>query len=107
VTDKDNVCIEEDAILSDYLSNCQFDHAKHHMDLPDEKDHEMPEGFGCGFKREAQERIFEATVDGECFTVIVSDEKGWDSDFSNRRDKDQVCILQFSKLLAKEKLIFI
>lgn len=85
--------MEEDAVLSDYLSNCQFDNAKHHMDLPDEKDHEMPEGFRCKFYREAKETMFEATVDGECFTIMVLNEKEWDSDSSDRRDKEQVCML--------------
>ncbi|CAB4030645.1 Hypothetical predicted protein, partial [Paramuricea clavata] len=95
VIDKDSVCIKEDSILSKYLSNCKFDDANHSMDLPDEKVHEMPEGFGCMYYREAKERMFSATVDEERFTVTVLDEKGWDSDLSDKRDQNQVGIFKF------------
>jgi hypothetical protein len=60
------------------------------MHLPDENIHEIPKGFECEFYREAKERLFEVTLDGECFTVIVWDEKGWDSDSSDERYVEQV-----------------
>ena len=89
ITDKDSVSIEEDNILSDYLSNCKLDYqAKYRMNLPE--NHEIPEGFYCTFYREAKERMFHATLDEESFTVIVLNEKGWDSDSSDKRDKEQV-----------------
>jgi hypothetical protein len=78
------------------------------MDLPDEKDHQMPQGFGCMYYREAEERIFSATVDGEHFTVTVLDEKGWDSDGSDKRDQNQVGIyLNVKSYLQKIKLAII
>ena len=89
VTAKDSICMEEDDILADYLSNCKLDQEKHGMRLPDEKEHEIPEGFDCVYYREAKETLYEATVDDESFTVIVLDEQGWDSDSSERRDKKQ------------------
>ena len=101
MTDKDSVCIEEDAILSDYLSNCKFDKQNHHMYLPDENEHQIPEGFECTFYREAKERMFQATVDEESFTVIVLDEKGWDTDSSDKRHQEQVCMLQFQRYQQK------
>ena len=88
---KDSICVEEDDILSDYLSNCTLDQANHCMSLPDEKEHEIPEGFDCVYYREAKERMYEATVDDESYTVIVLDEKGWDSDATEKRNKEQVC----------------
>jgi hypothetical protein len=100
VTDKDSVCLEEDAILSDYLSYCKLVKRDDNVTLclPDEKDHEIPEGFGCIFHREAEERIFSTTGDEEeCFTVIVLDEKGWDSDGVDKREQKQVCCFNFQK----------
>ena len=48
--EKDNdLCMKEDSLLSDYLSNCKLDKENHSMKLPDQKDHEMPEGFKCTF----------------------------------------------------------
>ena len=91
MTAKDSICIEEDDILADYLSNCKLDQEKHCMRLPDEKEHEIPEGFDCVYFREAKEIMYEVAVDEESFTVIVLDEQGWDSDTSERRDKKQVC----------------
>ncbi|CAB4004440.1 Hypothetical predicted protein [Paramuricea clavata] len=92
VTDKDSGCLEEDAILSDYLSHCKLDQKNDNVTLclPAKKDHEIPEGFGCIFYRQAKERIFSATDDEEeCFTVIVFDEKGWDSDGVDKREQEQ------------------
>ena len=91
VTDKDSICVEEDAALSDYLSKCKFREEEYRMHLPNENDCQIPEGFECRFYREANERIFEATIDGECYTVVVWDEKGWDSDSSQKRRMEQVC----------------
>ena len=88
--DKDNYCIEEDNILSDYLSNCKFDEEKHRLNLPDEN--EIPEGFKLLFFREAEEKMYEATMNEERFTVIVLDENGWDSDTAERRKQKQVCV---------------
>ena len=85
--------MEEDSLLSDYLSNCKFDKENHSMELPDEKYHEMPKGFMCTFYREAKETFYSVTVDDESYTVIVLDQKGWDSDTSSRRDQQQVCLL--------------
>lgn len=93
MANKDSVCTEEDKILSDYLSYCHIDTVKHHMDLPDEKDHEIPKGFACTFYREAEERIYRASFENEEFMVLVLDQTGWDSDTSNRRDQKQVCTL--------------
>ena len=93
--DKDNViCMEEDTILSDYLSNCKLNKENHSMELPDPKCHEMPKGFKYTFNRESKERFFSATVDEESYTIIVLDEEGWDSDTSKKRDQKQVCLLQ-------------
>ena len=86
--DKDSYCIEEDDILSDYLSNCKFDKENHRLTLPVEN--EIPEGFMLLFFREAEERMYEATMDEERFTVIVLNENGWDSDTSERRKQKQV-----------------
>ena len=88
--DKDDVCKEEDMILSDYLSHCTFDASKHCV-LPEEEHNKCPEGFICTFHREAEERMFSANVDKESFTVIVSDETVWDSDGSEKRHRKQVC----------------
>ena len=88
VTDKDDVCKEEDMILADYLSNCTFDASKKCVVLPEK---ELPKGFCWTFFRKAEERMFSATVDEERFTVIVLDETGWDSDVAARRDQKQVC----------------
>ncbi len=102
--DKDNViCMEEDTILSDYLSNCKLDKESHSMELPDRKYHEMPKGFKCTFYRESKERFFSATVDEESYTIIVLDEEGWDSDSSKKRDQKQVCMLQ--SYLQKENVV--
>ena len=90
MADKDWRCAEEDAILLDYLSNCKFDEANHVMDLPDPVEHKIPDDFDCTFYRGAKEKIFEATFENESFTVIVLDEKGWDSDQSEERDQEQV-----------------
>ena len=97
VTDKDSVCLEEDAILSDYLSHCKLVKKDDTMTLclPDEENHKIPDGFGCIFYREAKEKIFSATGDEECFTVIVLDEKGWDSDSTEKREQKQVCCFNF------------
>jgi hypothetical protein len=65
------------------------------MELPDPNYHGMPEGFKCTFYREAHERMFSATVGEETYTVIVLDEKGWDSDSSTKRNQKQVCNFQF------------
>ena len=100
MTDKDSVCLEEDAILSDYLSYCKLVKRGDNVTLclPDEKDHEIPEGFGCIFYREAEERIFSTTGDEEeCFTVTVLDEKGWDSDGVDKREQKKVCCFNFQK----------
>jgi hypothetical protein len=95
-TDKDSViCMEEDTILSDYLYNCKFNKAYPRMELPDPNEHRMPEGFNCIFYREANERMFSATVGEESYTVIVLDEKGWDSDSSAKRNQKQVCTFNF------------
>ena len=88
---KDSICIEEDDILSDYLSNCTLDQANHCMSLPDEKEHKIPEGFDCVFYRVAKERMYEATLNDESYIVIVLDENGWDSDTIKRRPQQQVC----------------
>jgi hypothetical protein len=90
VTDENSVRIEEDAVLSDYLSKCEFNKGEYRMHLPDENIHEIPKGFECEFYREAKEKLFEVTLDGECFTVILWDEKGWDSDSSDERYVEQV-----------------
>jgi hypothetical protein len=98
VTDKDSVCLEEDATLSDYLSHCKLDKKDDNVTLclPDEKDHEIPKGFKCNFYREAEERIFSTTSDDEeCFTVIVLEKKGWDSDGVDKREQKQVCYFNF------------
>ncbi|XP_028399889.1 uncharacterized protein LOC114523221 [Dendronephthya gigantea] len=87
--DKDNVSIEEDEILTDYLSHCKIDTEKHSMDLPDKNDHEIPKGFACTFYREAEERMYRTTFEDEEFLVIVLDQTGWDSDTSNKRVQKQ------------------
>ena len=92
VTNKESIGKEEDEALSKYLSKCQFKREEYRMHLPNENDCKIPDDFECGFYREASERIFEATVDGEGYTVIVWDEKGWDSDTSNKRHITQVCL---------------
>ena len=95
-TDKDSaICMEEDTILSDYLYNCKFNKAYPRMELPDPNEHRMPEGFNCTFYREANERMFSATVGEESYSVIVLDEKGWDSDSSAKRNQKQVCTFNF------------
>ena len=91
VTEENDVFVKEDEVLSDYLSNCSFDEAKHRLDLPNENDYKKPEDFVCVFYREAKERMFEATVDGESFIVTVSNQNTWDSDSSDKRHKEQVC----------------
>ena len=91
MTEEHDVFLKEDEVLSDYLSNCRFDKAKHHLDLPNENDYKIPEGFVSVFYREAKERMFEATVDGDCFTVTLSNQNRWDSDSSAKRHKEQVC----------------
>ena len=91
MTDKDDVCKEEDVILADYLSNCTFDASENCVVLPEEDNHELPKGFSWTFFRKAEERMFSATVDEERFTVIVLDETGWDSDVCAKRDQKQVC----------------
>ena len=90
MADKDWRCAEEDAILLDYLSNCKFDEANHLMYLPDPDEHKIPDDFECTFYRGAEEKIFEAIFENESFTVIILDEKGWDSDQSGKRDQEQV-----------------
>ncbi|XP_028398389.1 uncharacterized protein LOC114521994 [Dendronephthya gigantea] len=90
VTDKDEVCLEEDAILSDYLSHCTIDTAEHKMSIPDDKDHEMPEGFAWTFYRRAEEKMYRTSLDDEGFLVIVLDESGGDSDASSWREKKQL-----------------
>ena len=85
--------MDEDRVLSEYLSSCKLDKENHSMKLPDEKEDEMPEGFMCTFYREAKETYFSVTVDDESYTVIVLDQKGWDSDSSKKREQQQVCLL--------------
>ena len=80
---------EEDESLAHYLSKCKLDKENHHLDLPEKHDQD-DHGFKCTFYREAKERIFEVSLDEERFTLIVLDEKGWDSDTSGRRDQEQV-----------------
>ena len=92
----EDICIEEDNTLSDYLSNCKLDQAKHCLHLPDETEHGTLEGFDCVFYREAEERMYEATLDGESFIVIVLNENGWDSDFSEKRETKRVCYMLYS-----------
>ena len=60
------------------------------MDLPD---HKIPDGFDWTYYRVAKENILEAVADGEYFTVVVYDEKSWDSDQSGKRNQEQVSIL--------------
>ena len=91
MTDKDDISMNEYAVLSEYLSNCNFDKTKHHLELPNENVCEIPEGFFCSFYRVAEERAFEATVNGDCFTVFLSNQRTWDSDSSEKRHKEQVC----------------
>ena len=91
VTNNESIGKKEDESLSEYLSKCQFKREEYRMHLPDENDCKIPDNFECTFYREANERIFETTVDGECYTVIVWDEKGWDSDSSHKRHMKQVC----------------
>lgn len=86
--DEDSVCKKEDEWLTSYLSNCKFDKENHHLHLPE--DDQEDQGFKCTFYREAKERMFEVSADGECFTVIVLDQKGWDSDNKNKRPQKQV-----------------
>ena len=81
--------IEEDDYLERYLSKCKLDKENHHLNLPEEHDQD-DQGFKCTFYRAAKERIFEVTADDECFTFIVWDQKGWDSDTSDKRAQEQV-----------------
>ena len=89
VIDEDSICVKEDEWLANYLSNCKFDKENHHIDLPEKNDQE-DQGFKCIFYREAKERMFEVFADEECFTVIVLDQKGWDSDAKGKRPQKQV-----------------
>ena len=108
MANKDSVCTEEDKILSDYLSYCHIDTVKHHMDLPNKEDHEIPKGFACTFYRGAEEKIYHASFENEEFIIIVLDEKGWDSDTSNKRDQKQVCIpgLIYTAKISVNKIEF-
>ena len=84
-----NTAEEEDKTLSDYLSKCTLDSTNHCLNLPSPF---LPEGFKCSFYRAAEERIFSSqSEENESFTVIVLDEKRWDSDSSEKREKKQVC----------------
>ena len=89
VSDEDSVCKKEDEFLANYLSNCKFDKENHHIHLPEKHDLEN-QGFKCSFYREAKERMFKVLCAEECFTIIVLDQKGWDSDGSEKRDQKQV-----------------
>ncbi|XP_046846607.1 uncharacterized protein LOC124440295 isoform X2 [Xenia sp. Carnegie-2017] len=90
--DEDEKAKEEDNTLCDYLSKCKYDPNSgdgQMMSLPDPNDMLLPEGFECQFYREAKESFYQATMDGECFTIIVLEQKDWDSDGSKKRDKNQ------------------
>ena len=80
---------EEYEILSDYLSKCVLDSANHCLNLPSS---DFPEGFKCSFYRASEEKFYSCEGDkNETFTVIILDEKGWDSDCSDKREQKQVC----------------
>ena len=60
------------------------------MHLPDPDEHKIPDDFECKFYRRTKEKIFEATFEEESFSVIILDEKGWDSEKAGEEDQDQV-----------------
>ena len=80
---------EEDEFLAQYLSKCKLDKENHRLFLPENHDQE-DQGFKCTFYREAKERMFQVSLDEERFTIIVLDQKGWDSDTAGKRAKEQV-----------------
>ena len=80
---------EEDEFLAHYLSKCKLDKENHHLSLPENHEQE-DQGFKCTFYRKAKERMFEVSSDEERFTIIVLDQKGWDSDTAGKRAQEQV-----------------
>ena len=101
--DEDEKAKEEDNTLCDYLSKCKYDPNSgdgQMMSLPDPNDMLLPEGFECQFYREAKESFYQATMDGESFTIIILEQKDWDSDGSKKRDKNQV-LLKYMTNCAK------
>ncbi len=93
--DKDNmICMEEDTILSDYLSNCKLNKENHSMELPDPNAMKCRKGLSIRLTASQKKDFFPPLLMKRVTLLCVLDEEGWDSDTSKKRDQKQVCLLQ-------------
>ena len=60
----------------------------HQLNLPAEIP--LPEEFTCHFYRASEEDFFSIEEGGQTFTIIFLDERGWDTDTSEKRHQEQV-----------------
>ena len=61
----------------------------HQLNLP-AAEIPLPEEFTCHFYRASEEDFFSIEEGGHTFTIIFLDEKGWDTDTSEKRPQEQV-----------------